>query len=213
MKSTCGENNTTASVGQWKQLAQSLALSTPGFSTADLLLAYPASTDCLLDENSPSHPHTQFDRLTVIYDKLGVRLIYAEGWKITEDDLDAEPRTLSIESPCGGIWELMLYSDPRDGDELADEALSVLGEEYEDLETTGYTTEFADVAASGYEIYFYHLDLLIHSRIITAPLGGQTALLLWQAEDRDFDELEPVFRAMATTLLNPHRFPSPAKDD
>lgn len=148
--------------------------------------------------------------MTVIYDKLGVRLIYAEGWKITEDELDAEPRTLSIESPTGGIWELMLYSDQRAGGELAGEALSVMREEYEDLEATGYTTEFADVAASGHEIYFYHLDLLIHSRIMTAPLGEKTALLLWQAEDRDFDELEPVFRAMATTLLNPHKFPSPS---
>ncbi|HUG70566.1 MAG TPA: hypothetical protein VMM76_22645 [Pirellulaceae bacterium] len=145
--------------------------------------------------------------MTVIYDKLGVRLIYAEGWKITEDELDAEPRTLSIESPQGGIWELMLYSEPRDSDELAGEALSVMREEYENLETTAFTTEFADVSACGHEIYFYHLDLLIHSRIITAPFGEKTALLLWQAEDRDFDELEPVFRAMATTLLNPHKFP------
>ena len=151
--------------------------------------------------------------MTVIYDKLGVRLIYAEGWKITEDELDAEPRALSFESPSGGIWELMLYSDPRDGDELADEALSVLGEEYENLETTGYTTEFADVVASGYEIYFYHLDLLIHSRIITAPFGEKTAMLLWQAEDRDFDQLEPVFRAMATTLLDPHKFSSHSEDE
>jgi hypothetical protein len=147
--------------------------------------------------------------MTVIYDKLGVRLIYAEGWKITEDDLDAEPRTLSIESPNGGIWELMLYSEQRDYDELAGEAVSVLREEYENLETAPYSTEFADVAASGFEIYFYHLDLLVHCRIVAAPFGEQTALLWWQAEDRDFDELEPVFRAMATTLLNPHKFPSP----
>ena len=148
--------------------------------------------------------------MTVIYDKLGIRLVYAEGWKVTEDELDAEPRTLSIESPSGGFWELMLYSDLRDGDELTGEALSVLGEEYENLETSAYTTEFVDVAASGLDIYFYHLDLLIHTRIMTAPFGDKTALLLWQAEDRDFDALEPVFRAMATTLLNPHKFPSPS---
>jgi len=150
--------------------------------------------------------------MTVIYDKLGVRLFYAEGWKITEDEVAAEPRTLSIESPSGGIWELMLYSNPRDSDELVGEALLVMSEEYENLETSPYTTEFGDVRASGLEIYFYHLDLLVHCRIVAAPFGEQTALLLWQAEDRDFDELEPVFRAMATTLLNPHKFPAPSSD-
>ena len=151
--------------------------------------------------------------MTVIYDKLGVRLIYAERWKITEDEPNTEPRTLSIESPHGGLWELMLYSNPHDSDALADEALSVMREEYEDLEATVYATQFADVAASRYEIYFYHLDLLIHFRIMTAPLGEQVALLLWQAEDREFDEVDPVFRAMATTLLNPHKFPAPSKSD
>ncbi|MEO8495196.1 MAG: hypothetical protein ABI614_09005 [Planctomycetota bacterium] len=151
--------------------------------------------------------------MTVIYDKLGVRLFYAEGWKITEDELDAEPRTLAIESPCGSIWQLMLYSDSRDIDELAGEGLSVLSDEYENLETTPFTTEFGDVRASGHDIYFYHLDLLVHCRIVGAMFGEQTAMLWWQAEDRDFDELEPVFRAMATTLLNPHKFPATSTDD
>lgn len=150
--------------------------------------------------------------MTLIYDKLGVRLFYAEGWKITEDEVGTEPRTLSIESPSGGTWELMLYRDLRDSDELVGEALSVMSEEYENLETTPYATEFGDIQASGFEIYFYHLDLLIHCRIVAARFDEQTALLLWQAEDRDFDELEPVFRAMATTLLNPHKFPSLSSD-
>ncbi|MDA1050629.1 MAG: hypothetical protein O3C40_09125 [Planctomycetota bacterium] len=150
--------------------------------------------------------------MTVIYDKLGVRFFYAEGWKITEDEIDNEPRTLSLESPKGGIWALMLYNDQRSIEDLVGEALAVMCEEYEDLETAPYATEFGDVQARGREIYFYHLDLLIQCRIVGAPLGSQVALLLWQAEDRDFEELEPVFRAMATTLLNPHKFPTPSAD-
>lgn len=151
--------------------------------------------------------------MTITYDKLDVRLIYAEGWKITEDELDAEPRTLSFRSPSGGIWELMIYGDQREIAELASEALSVMRSEYENLESTSYATEFVEVPATGYEIYFYHLDLLVHCRIIGAKFGDKTALMLWQAEDRDFDELEPVFRAMATTLLNPHKFPAPTPGD
>jgi hypothetical protein len=144
--------------------------------------------------------------MTAIYDKLGVRIFYAEGWKITEDEIDSEPRTLSFESPNGGTWQLMLYSDPQDLDELADEALSAMCEEYEAPEVSRFETEFDDVKACGHEIYFYHLDLLIHCRIIAAPFESKTALLLLQAEDRDFNELEPVFQAMATTLFNPHKF-------
>ncbi len=145
--------------------------------------------------------------MTAVYDKLGLRFFYAEGWKITEDEMSTEPRIVSLESPGGSTWELMLYSNERDLDDLANEAVEVLREEYDELEVSRYSTMIGDVDVTGHEIYFYHLDLVVHTRVLAAHFAGQTALLLWQAEDRDFDALEPVFLAMTTSLLNPHKFP------
>jgi hypothetical protein len=144
--------------------------------------------------------------MTAIYDRLGVRFLYPENWKITEDNTTELPRSVAMESPRGGTWELIVYDEQRDADGLTGEVLSAMRKEYEEIEISPCSTQFGDVPAGGYNLYFYHLDLLVNSRALAAQFGEKTVLLLWQAEDREFEELEPVFTAMATSLLNPHKF-------
>lgn len=144
--------------------------------------------------------------MSAIYDKLGIRFIYPEGWKVTEDSTNEQPRTVSLESPAGGIWELLLYEDGSTPNELAADLLTTMKEEYSELETSPWTGRFDDVDVVGYEMYFYYLDLLIRSRGVAGRLGGKTVLSIWQAEDRVFAELEPVFQAITTCLLNPHKY-------
>jgi len=147
--------------------------------------------------------------MTAIYDRVGIRFLYPQGWKVTDDDATAEPRNVALESPTGGTWELIVYTGLRDRAELAAEALKAMQAEYENIEVAERTVHFADVEAIGYELYFYHLDLLVSSRVFAAHFGDRTVLLLWQAEDREFDNLEPVFVAIATSLLNPDKFTPP----
>jgi hypothetical protein len=47
-----------------------------------------------------------------------------------------------------------------------------------------------------------YLDLLVEAKV--RCLKTPSALLLWhyQAESREFDEMEPVFQAIATSLLS-----------
>ena len=144
--------------------------------------------------------------MSVVYDKWGVRFIYPEGWKITEDQTNERPRTLSLESPAGGTWELLLYDDHSSPDELVADALEAMRKEYDDVESSAWTDCLDEVEVVGCEMYFYYLDLLIHCRAMAAPLGDQTALFLWQAEDRTFTELEAVFRAITICLLNPQKY-------
>lgn len=144
--------------------------------------------------------------MTVTYDRLGIRFMYPEGWNITEDNVTDSPRNITMESPGGGLWELIVYDEPRDADELADEVVTAMRNEYEGIEVSPWRTQLGDVEAVGYNLYFYHLDLLINSRTLAARFGDRTVLLLWQAEDREFEQLEPVFAAMATSLLNPQKF-------
>lgn len=144
--------------------------------------------------------------MSAIYDKLGVRFIYPEGWKVTEDITNEQPRTISLESPVGGTWELLLYEDGSTPNELAADVLATMKEEYEEVETSPWTSRFDDVSVVGYDMYFYYLDLLIACRAVAGKRGSQTALAIWQAEDRTFAELEPVFRAITTCLLNPQKY-------
>ena len=144
--------------------------------------------------------------MTAIYDKLGLRFMYPEGWSITEDNVTDLPRSLAMESPRGGAWELIVYDGRREAEDLTGEVLAAMRNEYEGIEVSPLETQFGDVTAVGYNLYFYHLDLLINSRALAAHFGDKTVLLLWQAEDRVFEELEPVFIAMATSLFNPQKF-------
>lgn len=146
--------------------------------------------------------------MSAVYDKLGVRFIYPEGWKVTEDVTTEQPRTLSLESPGGGTWEMLLYDDGTTPNKLAADVLDTMCQEYEGLESSVWSGRFDDVDVVGYEMYFYYLDLLINCRAVAATFGSHTVLFLWQAEDRTFGELEPVFRAITTCLLNPHKYAS-----
>jgi len=146
--------------------------------------------------------------MTATYDKLGVRFLYPEGWSVTEDSAADEPRTVSLESPGGATWELLMYAGMRDPERLSQEVLETMRSEYGEVEEAAYADRFDGVEAAGYSLYFYCLDLLITARVLSMQFSGGMALILWQAEDREFEKLEPVFRAITTSLLNPHRFPA-----
>jgi hypothetical protein len=74
-------------------------------------------------------------------------------------------------------------------------------EEYEGLETLEVSERLAGVDSSGCDMCFYCLDFLVNARVLATRALGKTLLILWQAEDREFDQLEPVFRAITISLL------------
>jgi hypothetical protein len=74
--------------------------------------------------------------------------------------------------------------------------------QYEDLESTAVSDQFDDNEVIGYEMFFYCFDFLVSARAFGARADdGKIYLILWQAEDRDYSQLESVFRAITTSLL------------
>ena len=62
---------------------------------------------------------------------------------------------------------------------------------------------FSDVAeAVGYDMDFCCLDFIITSRTRSFRLGNWTLLMLCQAENREFEQLEDVFHAITLSLFN-----------
>ena len=57
----------------------------------------------------------------------------------------------------------------------------------------------------GYDLLFYCLDFIVSSRVRSFSFENRTFVLLWQAEDKEFDEISPVFSAITTSLLNPSK--------
>ena len=72
----------------------------------------------------------------------------------------------------------------------------------ESLESTAISEQFDDTEVLGYEMFFYCFDFLVCARALSVRADdGKVYLILWQAEDRDFSQVESVFRAITTSLL------------
>jgi len=140
--------------------------------------------------------------MTLHYRKAGIRFLYPENWRITDEQLDSSPLSVSVQSPESGFWQLMVYDPHVEPRSLVEQVLTSMRAEYEGVESAVIHDQFADVESLGYDMCFYCLDFLVNARALATRALGKTLLILWQAEDREFDRLEPVFRAITLSLLN-----------
>ena len=139
------------------------------------------------------------------FDKLGVQFLYPENWEISEEEHADGPLSVSVQSPGGAFWNLTVYDADCNPDEIAREAVATMRQEYDEVEVLEVEQPLhGELQLAGSELYFYCLDFVINARIFTTRDElDRTFLIFWQAEERDFRELEPVFRALTISLLAP----------
>jgi len=142
------------------------------------------------------------DSMPATYDRVGLRFLYPDNWKLMEADHDSQPETVSLQSPGGGFWSLMVYRGRLDALELTRKLVEAMSVEYEALESSACEERLGAYDAEGFDMGFHCLDFLVAARTLAIRHDNDVLLLLWQAEDREFDTLLPVFRAMTTSLLN-----------
>ena len=82
-------------------------------------------------------------------------------------------------------------------DQLAEDRFEV----YPDLEVLPAKETIEGVEAKGVDIAFFYLDLLVEAKIRCVKTPSGVILWHYQAESRELDSMEPVFRAIATSLL------------
>lgn len=138
--------------------------------------------------------------MVAVYEKHGIQFMYPENWSLSEEDT-SWPREVSVESPGGGFWALHLYSPPEDAQRLTDDVLDAMRAEYDPVESEEVEEQVAGVTAVGHDLTFFYLDLLITCRVRGFTLGDKTFVLITQAEDRDYQQLAPVFQAMTVNLV------------
>lgn len=138
--------------------------------------------------------------MSTVYQNLGVRFDFPENWQISEEHASGWPRSVTIQPPGTGFWLLQVHeaAEPR---ELTQHVLQTMRAEYPELEADSFLEMIEATEVVGFDLNFYCLDLLIGAQTRSLRLGPLTLLILCQAEDREFDKLEPVFRAMLISLL------------
>jgi hypothetical protein len=139
-------------------------------------------------------PHT--------YDKQGIRFLYPDNWTVDEGEPVEGGAAVTVYSPGGSFWSIVLEPHSVDPAEMAIAALRAIKAEYEDCDAEPMSETVAGHEISGYDASFFCLDLISTAAIRGFRTGAASCLVLWQAEDRDLPAHEPVFRAMIVSLLS-----------
>jgi hypothetical protein len=139
--------------------------------------------------------------MTAIYDGLGIPIRYPENWQITDEHTLTWPKSVSVQSPHGAFWCVFLYPPGACAEDVSDEVLRAMRVDYSELDATPVQQRIAGQNACGYDVEFYCMDLIIRAQIRCFALPDSVCLLMYQAEDRDFSELETVFSAITSSML------------
>ncbi|MDG1874237.1 MAG: hypothetical protein P8J27_10015 [Mariniblastus sp.] len=140
--------------------------------------------------------------MTAKYDKLGLKFLYPENWKLIDDSDSESPHVITLESPDGScIWAVHVYPQDVDRDNILKETLASMQETYEDLEVSQDETELGGREAKGVETLFYCLDFLVRAQLHFVETEDHLLLFWTQSEDREFEKNAQVFKAISFSLL------------
>jgi hypothetical protein len=139
--------------------------------------------------------------MPAVFDKLGIHFLYPENWVLDEQEALEGGKSVSVNSPAGAFWSIMLADRTVDPRELTLAALQTMKQEYEDFEAEPASETIAGTQLAGFDMNFYCLDLTNTALVRGFRLRRATCVVLCQAEDRDFAAAEPVFRAITTSLV------------
>ena len=129
----------------------------------------------------------------------GIRFQYPDNWQLTREDAQTG-WTVSVQSPATAFFILTFDEEMPEVGAVAETVLEALRADYPDLEAEPALESLAGQPAMGHDITFFSLDLTntCHSRCFYSDAG--TILLIWQANDLEWDAVGPVFRAICASL-------------
>lgn len=135
-----------------------------------------------------------------IFDELGLRFVYPDNWELESQDSDLA-QVVTVASPDGPFWCVSVLPPDAGLAEAAQAMLAGLRAEYDNLDSEAVVDEVLDHELLGYDVNFFCLDLTSTAQIRSFQTPKATYTVLWQAEDRDLEEVEPVFSAITTSLV------------
>jgi hypothetical protein len=139
--------------------------------------------------------------MTALFDKLGVRFEYPENWTLEDESVGTGHPSVTVVSPVGAFWSLTLHPASADLAALIRIVLDALRDEYRELDAEYVVQEIGGEQLPGYDISFYYLDMTSTAQVRGFQRDRGTYLVLCQAEDHDFAQVERVFLAMTTSLV------------
>ena len=143
-----------------------------------------------------------------IFDQLGIRFAYPASWTVEVSD-DGSRTTVNLYSRGSGFAFVTLDDDRPDPQDVADEALQAMREEYPALDATPSSSSgpdpehMAGQPVVGHDLEFFSLDIITQCLIRCCRTPRRTLLLFAQWSDWDDEELQfgGILQALRTTLV------------
>lgn len=136
-----------------------------------------------------------------LFDDHGIRFEYPADWEL--DVTDDGPRlTVSVQSATGLAFALVTVDDDRpEPEDLADEALAALREEYPTLHVIPALEVIDGHKAVGHDVEFMSLDLNNAGAIRAFRTPRRTIFVLAQwSDDLEGEEAELTLKALRRSL-------------
>ena len=135
------------------------------------------------------------------YQKLGIRFQYPDNWSLDEGEALEGEKSVSVYSPGGAFWSVMIHPRWQAPEDLVEAALRTMREVYDELDAEAVEETVGETELVGCDMNFYCLDLTNTAAVRSGRIGESTLVIFWQADDRELAEVEAVFRAITLSLL------------
>lgn len=135
------------------------------------------------------------------FDRYGLAFDHPDNWTVDTDDSEGRYATVTVYSPGGAFWSVSGHAPGGDPAALVEAVVSQMREEYRELDAEPGTDEVAGRQLTGTDLNFYCLDLTNTAQVRTLVTAQAIYLILCQAEDREWEDVEPVFAAMTTSFV------------
>lgn len=141
--------------------------------------------------------------MPAIYEHHGVRFLYPENWTLLDEECGTWPHTITVQSPHTAFWSLYVYPPQRELRPLVKELVESIQSSFPDqeFEVLPASETIGDASTKGVDVTFFYLDLLVEARIRALKTPSATLIWHYQAESSELEQMEQVFLAIATSLL------------
>jgi hypothetical protein len=136
------------------------------------------------------------------FEKFGISFQYPDNWTLEQERGQGECKLVTVVSPGGAFWTVVIHPRPADPDAISRQVLETMKEEYEDLEAGAARETMVGRELVGYDMNFFYLDMTNSAQVRCLRSANRTYTIFYQAEDREFEKIEMVFRAITTSFLS-----------
>ena len=133
------------------------------------------------------------------YHNSEIRFTYPDGWEVVENSSE-NGVTVNLQSPGSMFLFLTLYDKEFEPEELANQALDAMREEYPELDSCPISETIADQPAIGHDVNFISLDLTNTCWIRAFSSIQRTVLIFAQTNDMELEADEQVFQSICASL-------------